>query len=257
MKDGIDGMDFAVGHLRNIPAETVESEMPVLIEHYGLRADSAGAGTFRGGSGIDLCVRILTPDTVMTARNMERMEFQPWGRLGGGVGSHGEAILNAGRASEHHLGRIDELLLQPGETVTFLSQGGGGYGDPLEREPRLVLEDVRSGLVSPEKALELYGVVIDGLELNESDTEQMRAKRPRQQEEFAFGKAREQFEDIWSDEMQVTLNQALLNAPLALRDYLKRQTMGVVEEKYKDSLSVDPREISDIMEGLRQQIGLH
>lgn len=57
--------------------------------------------------------------------------------------------------------------------------------------------------------------------------------------------------------MQVTLNQALLNAPLALRDYLKRQTMGVVEEKYKDSLSVDPREISDIMEGLRQQIGLH
>lgn len=76
MKDGIDGMDFAVGHLRNIPAETVEAEMPVLIERYGLRADSAGAGKFRGGSGIDLRVRILSPDTVMTARNMERMEFQ-------------------------------------------------------------------------------------------------------------------------------------------------------------------------------------
>jgi len=257
MKDGIDGMDFAVGHLRNIPAETVESEMPVLIEHYGLRADSAGAGTFRGGSGIDLCVKILTPDTVMTARNMERMEFHPWGRLGGGVGTHGEAILNAGRASEHQLGRIDELLLQPGETVTFLSQGGGGYGDPFDRDPLLVLQDVRRGLVSTEKALELYGVVIESRNLNESETRQLRAKRERQQEEFDYGWTRKQFEAIWTDEMQVSLNQALRNVPLALRDYLKRQTMGVVEEKQTASVSVSPHEISGIMEGLRQKIGLH
>ncbi|MGG4129119.1 hydantoinase B/oxoprolinase family protein [Paenibacillus illinoisensis] len=257
MKDGIDGMDFAVGHLRNIPAETVEAEMPVLIEHYGLREDSAGAGEYRGGSGIALRVRIVTPDTVMTARNMERMEFQPWGRMGGDVGTHGEAILNEGLLDERDLGRIDELLLQPGDTVTFLSQGGGGYGDPLNRNVQSVLADVRSGLISIAKARELYGVVVKGTNIDESETQSLRATMQINVEDFSYGPTRDQFEAIWSDEMQLTLGQALKEYPLALRDYLKRRTMDILEQRHVDGLSVTTEEIASTVSGLRNNIGLH
>ncbi|MBY0009667.1 hydantoinase B/oxoprolinase family protein [Paenibacillus typhae] len=256
MKDGIDGMDFAVGHLRNIPAETVEAEMPILIEQYGLRKDSAGAGRFRGGSGIDLRVRILSPDTVMTARNMERMEFQPWGRLGGDVGEHGEAILNEGRAGEQSLGRIDELLLQPGDTVTFLSQGGGGYGDPYQRDPLLVLEDVRKGLLSPEQAEECYGVVLIANTVDESATEVLRAGHASNPEAFSFGNTRNSYEALWPDNMQLAVNDALSQYPLALRDYLKRQTMAEVERTAGAGEEVAPSSIPEMMEKLRGAIGL-
>lgn len=256
MKDGIDGMDFAVGHLRNIPAETVEAEMPVLIERYGLRADSAGAGKFRGGSGIDLRVRILSPDTVMTARNMERMEFQPWGRLGGGVGEHGEAILNEGRADERNLGRIDELLLQPGDTVTFLSQGGGGYGSPYERDPALVLNDVQKGLLSVEQARECYGVVINANTIDEVFTRLLRGGLHNNGEAFSFGEARNEFEILWTDEMQLAVNAALSSYPLALRDYLKRQTMAEAERRVASGHPVSPSAVPGIMEELRGGIGL-
>ncbi|MGG4483053.1 hydantoinase B/oxoprolinase family protein [Paenibacillus illinoisensis] len=256
MKDGIDGMDFAVGHLRNIPAETVEAEMPVLIEHYGLREDSAGAGEYRGGSGIALRVRIVTPDTVMTARNMERMEFQPWGRMGGDVGTHGEAILNEGLPNERDLGRIDELLLQPGDTVTFLSQGGGGYGDPLNRNAQSVLADVRSGLLSIAKARELYGVVIKGTNVDEAETQSLRETMQINVEDFSYGPTRDQFEAIWSDDMQLTLGQALKEYPLALRDYLKRRTMDILEQRHADGLSVTTGEIASTVSGLRNSIGL-
>ena len=67
-KDGIDGVDFSLGSLRNVPTEALESEMPVLVTHYGLRPDSCGHGEHRGGSGVELKVRIFTPHTMMTAR---------------------------------------------------------------------------------------------------------------------------------------------------------------------------------------------
>ncbi|NUU60663.1 hydantoinase B/oxoprolinase family protein [Paenibacillus agri] len=257
MKDGIDGMDFAVGHLRNIPAEAVEAEMPILIERYGLRQDSAGAGKYRGGSGIDLKVKILSPDTIMTARNMERMQFQPWGRLGGGVGQVGAAIQNAGTAEERSLGRIDELLLHPGDTVTFLSQGGGGYGDPFLRDPQEVLEDVRSGLLTEDAAETLYGVALAGQGIDESATAILRNNHQENMEDFSFGSKREQFEQLWSDEMQRAVGQALRQYPLALRDYLKRRTMDKAEALAQQGVQIAPDDIVKLMKDIKCQTGMH
>ncbi|MFF2910289.1 hydantoinase B/oxoprolinase family protein [Paenibacillus sp. NPDC057934] len=257
MKDGIDGMDFAVGHLRNIPAEAVEAEMPILIERYGLRQDSAGAGKYRGGSGIDLKVKILSPDTIMTARNMERMQFQPWGRLGGGVGQVGAAIQNAGMADERSLGRIDELLLHPGDTVTFLSQGGGGYGDPFLRDPLEVLEDVRSGLLTEDAAATLYGVALVGQKVDEAATSILRNNHQENVEDFSFGSKREQFEQLWSDEMQRAVGQALRQHPLALRDYLKRRTMDKAEALAQQGVQIAPDDIEKLMQDIKNQIGMY
>ncbi|MFC3747693.1 hydantoinase B/oxoprolinase family protein [Paenibacillus sp. GCM10012306] len=257
MKDGIDGMDFAVGHLRNIPAEAVEAEMPILIEKYGLRQDSAGAGKYRGGSGIDLKVKILSPDTIMTARNMERMQFQPWGRLGGGVGQVGAAIQNAGMTDERSLGRIDELLLHPGDTVTFLSQGGGGYGDPFLRDPQEVLGDVRSGLLTEEAAEMLYGVALVGQKIDEAATAILRKDHQENVEDFSFGSKREQFEQLWSDEMQRAVGQALRQYPLALRDYLKRRTMNQAEALAQQGKQIAPDDIEKLMHEVKSQTGMH
>ncbi|MFE4710237.1 MULTISPECIES: hydantoinase B/oxoprolinase family protein [unclassified Paenibacillus] len=257
MKDGIDGMDFAVGHLRNIPAEAVEAEMPILIERYGLRQDSAGAGKYRGGSGIDLKVKILSPDTIMTARNMERMQFQPWGRLGGGVGQVGAAIQNAGTVDERSLGRIDELLLHPGDTVTFLSQGGGGYGDPFLRDPQEVLEDVRSGLLTEDAAKTLYGVVLAKQQVDEAATAVLRKDHRENVEDFSFGSKREQFEQLWSDEMQRAVGQALRQYPLALRDYLKRRTMDKAEALAQQGVQIAPDDIGKLMQEIKSQTGMH
>lgn len=254
MKDGIDGMDFAVGHLRNIPAETVEADMPILIERYGLRPDSAGAGKYRGGSGIELQLKVLSPDTVLTARNMERMQFQPWGRLGGKAGAAGIAVKNAGLPDELVTGRIDELLLQPGDSVAFFSQGGGGYGHPYERATDQVQEDVRNGLLSVESALDEYGVVIHGNEVNEAETAAVRAEGERKQPPFDFGPKREDYETVWSDELQLAVNAALMQYPLALRDYLKRRTMQDIDERVLREEVPRPADAATIMNQLHQSI---
>ena len=70
-------------------AETLEADMPILVERYGLRPDSGGPGRFRGGCGVELTVRVFSPDTVLTARGMERLQFRPWGRAGGMAGAGG------------------------------------------------------------------------------------------------------------------------------------------------------------------------
>ncbi|MEC0332089.1 hydantoinase B/oxoprolinase family protein [Paenibacillus macerans] len=254
MKDGIDGMDFAVGHLRNIPVETVEADMPVLIERYGLRADSAGAGKYRGGSGIELRLKVLSPDTVLTARNMERIQFQPWGRLGGRAGAHGVALKNAGQAAEEDLGRIDELLLQPGDTVAFLSQGGGGYGSPYERDPAAVLNDVRSGLVSEAAAREQYGVILRAGQVDGEATRLLRAEAPKLTASFHYGEARERFEAVWSDELQLAVGAALAAYPLALRDYLKRRTMAEADRRIAAGEQVRPSDAADIMGEIHRKL---
>jgi N-methylhydantoinase B len=252
MRDGIDGMDFSVGYLRNVPAETLETDMPILIERYGLRPDSGGAGRYRGGTGIELTVRVFAPDTVMTARGMERMQFRPWGRLGGLPGENGTAVKNLGTPGAAPTGRIDELLLQPGDTVTFLSQGGGGYGDPYERDPEVVAADVRRGLVSAEAARRDYGVAVAGGRVDLPATEALRRSRPRRRTPFIFGPERDAFEAVWTDAMQTALIRALMERPLALRNYLKQRAMADVERRAATGRVPAPEELAAVVRELAE-----
>ncbi len=254
MRDGIDGMDFSVGYLRNVPAETLETDMPILIERYGLRPDSAGAGRYRGGCGIELTVRVFAPDTVMTARGMERMRFRPWGRLGGSPGENGTAVKNLGTADAAPTGRIDELLLQPGDAVTFLSQGGGGYGDPYERDADAVASDVRRGLVSPELAQAQYGVVIAEGRVDAAATRALRSGRAPRRSPFVFGPERDAFETVWSDAMQLALNRCLATHPLALRNYLKQRAMEEVDARAASRRPTPPEEVAALVRALYERM---
>jgi N-methylhydantoinase B len=91
--DGTNGTNTQGGWMRNIPNETLEAEMPVLIRGYGLRGDSSGAGEFRGGWGLEFTFSVLAPSTTVTARGMDRYNFPPWGRDGGNHGTTADTLV--------------------------------------------------------------------------------------------------------------------------------------------------------------------
>lgn len=149
---------------RNIPVEVIENEARVRYVRKELVEDTGGPGANRGGLGQELEFEILDGGTA-EARHVEssvrisgRVEtgvMPAYGRCGGDVGRGGGLWLN-GQAVEHGVYR----KLAPGDRVRFVMTGGGGYGDPLQRAPERVADDVREGKVSVDAAERDYGVVL-------------------------------------------------------------------------------------------------
>jgi N-methylhydantoinase B len=160
-----DGIDVVACHVTNChipPIEAIEIESPVRYLRREFRSDSAGAGRWRGGVGQVLSYRILGEDPGLQHTSQKSVS-RPQGVAGGLPGDGGRWVINEGERSEHTLefaiGDIEPL--RTGDTVTHYTPGGGGYGDPLTRDPAAVLADVRAGFVSLEQARRLYGVTVD------------------------------------------------------------------------------------------------
>ncbi len=151
-RDGIDGVQVNMTNTSNLPIEALENEYPIRMEHYELIRDSGGAGKYRGGAGIRRDLRILEHTASVTA-NTERCAIAPWGVFGAKDGSKGEILLNG----EKQPCRISGHLA-PGDRISVRTPGGGGYGDPKERDRELIRQDIRNGLLSEEKARELYAL---------------------------------------------------------------------------------------------------
>jgi len=227
VKDGIDGADFAAGYLRNIPAETSEAEMPILVERYQLSPRPPAPGKWRGGLGIDMQFQVLTPNAILTARGMERYQFRPWGRKGGHAGTLGETFLSPGTPEERSIGKItSHLELQPFDVVRIITPNGGGYGDPLERNPALVLRDMQDGLIGLQDAEKDYGVVIVGGQVDAEATQELRrriqaAAEPLQ--DFDFGPERRAFETGFPNVLQDALEILLREFPPVHRQFWKKR----------------------------------
>lgn len=174
--DGVEGCDISLGSLRNTPCEILEHEAGLRVLAYEVIPGSGGAGRFRGGSALRLDVKLLHPNTIFTARGMERTKFQPWGLDGGRAGAPGDCVLNPGTSAEKRLGKVNVERLSAGDVISLRTPAGGGYGDPLSRDSGKVLDDVLDGLVSVDDAEAIYGVVLDGAEV---DTEATAATRAR------------------------------------------------------------------------------
>jgi N-methylhydantoinase B len=160
--DGINGADRPVAFLKNVPIEVLESEAPVLIRRYGLMPDSEGAGEFRGGFGIQLDIETTTPSATLVMRGQDRHVFTPWGTRGGQPGSNANCLSTGRDGEQTYLGKANNHRPTPGELVSIVGAGGGGYGDPLLRDPERVLTDYRNGLVSFDRVRTAYGVVLTG-----------------------------------------------------------------------------------------------
>jgi len=178
---------FYIGKARNQPIEVHERWYPMLYTDVEIVQDSCGDGKYRGGFGLQRNF-IVTADTTVSEHG-DREEVTPYGLAGGLNGGPAKLILNKGKAGETNLGVfVAGQKVKAGDHLTFYSNGGGGYGDPLEREASLVLEDVIDGYVSAEKARHTYGVVIRVLdeetlkyEVDHAETSKLRASLRRQQ----------------------------------------------------------------------------
>jgi N-methylhydantoinase B len=157
--DGADGiMHISEPGCRNNPVEVLETKSPMFIESYGYRPDTGGAGRHRGGVGVGRSYRFTAPSTGICI--VYKTKTRPWPIAGGREGDNNHIVLNPGTPSERVTGGSYNLL-DTGEVLVNNTGGGGGYGDPLERDPAAVAADVRNGFVSVGAALRDYGVVVD------------------------------------------------------------------------------------------------
>jgi len=163
-KDGCEAMAMAF-NAANIPIEAQEATQPIVIERFALIPDSAGAGRFRGGCGLRRDMRFLADEGKLTNLS-ERQRFAPYGLFGGKTGMLARTVINPGPDEQIVHGKQSREFVY-GDVISFQQSGAGGYGDPLERDPALVLDDVLDECVSVDAARRQYGVVIigDGLDL--------------------------------------------------------------------------------------------
>jgi N-methylhydantoinase B len=176
--DGIDAFSWNT-RLKNAPAEFVETVYPVRIEQYSLRPGSSGAGEHRGGYGLIRAIRTLRPANLYFLD--ERHRTQPWGLYGGRAAQPNDGWLVRANGERFMLpSKFDAMRLEPGDMFVMRTGGGGGWGDPFERDPNRVLQDVRTGLLTTEQARERFGIVLTpDSDLDEERTRELRA-RPRE-----------------------------------------------------------------------------
>ena len=177
-----DGMSATValndGDTHNSPIEATEAKSPIIVEERALRQDSAGPGKFRGGLGVTQRVHVRKPATIDS--RMERTICAPWGLHGGdsALANRIAILRNDDTTQKFPTGKIRPTDLAAGEGFLIETAGGGGFWNPLERDPQRVLADVRSGYVSLEAARRDYGAVIHQhgrrFELDHKGTEELR-----------------------------------------------------------------------------------
>jgi N-methylhydantoinase B len=182
-EDGESGtVSVCQGDVRNGPIESIELKCPVLIEAREMRTDSAGAGKFRGGLGLDVRVRNLVEGR-WNFDQTRRSKCPPWGLNGGRDAEYSDYFLKQPGENEFQVAMGARRMVPPQSEVIVRTGGGGGWGDPLEREPEKVRADVLEELVSVAAAREQYGVVLDRKLMidgaaTQSLRQQMRAARP-------------------------------------------------------------------------------
>jgi len=181
-RDGQSGMVPAGdGETFIMPVEVCESRFPILVDQFKFNnIQPAGIGRFRGGLGLVRDYRILSAEADLTA-TFGRFKFPPWGMDGGGDGSANAIEIIPEGASEPVLrfGKVARYRLRRGDVARLITAVGGGYGNPSERDPNLVRQDVRYEVLSIAQAEEIYGVVIDAVNLtvDEKATRALRDSR--------------------------------------------------------------------------------
>lgn len=177
--DGPDGHSMWPS-FTNIPNEYLERYYPLRIEKYRSVPDSGGAGLHRGGNGVEVAYRFLRPGEVSI--HDDRWFTHPWGVNGGRPAARSRKILERADGTEEVLpSKCDNVRVEQGDLLRYITWGGGGWGDPLERDPELVEVEAHRGLVTPDGARD-YGVVLgDDLTVDVQATsalrEQLRADR--------------------------------------------------------------------------------
>lgn len=164
--DGMNGVHTHMTNTLNTPTEVIEQSYPLIVKRYSLIDGSGGAGKYRGGTGIVREFESLSDDMVVTITS-ERQHLQPWGLFGGKSGASSKCIHITADEETIFLPPKVTMKVNKGSTVIMETPGGGGYKNPLDRDPNLVLEDVINGYIDIRQAEEDYGVILEGVNLSE------------------------------------------------------------------------------------------
>ncbi|MDX1291653.1 MAG: hydantoinase B/oxoprolinase family protein [Hyphomonas sp.] len=186
--DGPDGHSLWPG-FTNVPNEFLERYFPMVIERYETVPDSGGAGLHRGGNGIVMSYRFLEPGEI--AIHDDRWFVPPWGVNGGEPGMRARKVLEKADGTKMIVGnKVEDVHVEANDILHFITWGGGGWGDPLERDPDLVAKEIRQGLITVEGA-KSYGVVAsEGGEIDAAATDALRQKMSTERPDldvFNFG----------------------------------------------------------------------
>ena len=183
--DGLQGNSNMFANMASQSVEVIEAEQPVEILAYEFLPDRAGAGKFRGGAPYFRDYRFTEREAVLQVRS-DRARFRPYGLYGGMPGQPSANYLNP-QDNNQKLTSKPTMIIQKGDVFRHELAGGGGWGDPLERDPADVLRDVRNELVSITSAKNDYGVIIDN-ELIKVDSNKTNALRKTMREKRAGAK---------------------------------------------------------------------
>lgn len=177
--DGLTNGCSTIGISKTQPIEVLEQHYPVLIHEYGLREGSGGAGKQRGGFGVNYTVELRRGEA-QASFVMDHGRVGPQGALGGGDGGKNTVTVRRGGESytPEHLSKDQDIPIQPGDIVAVGTPGGGGFGNPFERDPDAVLQDVRRGYYTVDQAQALFGVVLAG-DLSDIDSDATASIRSR------------------------------------------------------------------------------
>jgi N-methylhydantoinase B len=156
--DGVDGHTNPGVCMSNVPCEVIEIESPVIIERYGFAPDSGGAGEFRGGLALVRDFRFVGQEAILQVRS-DRRKYLPYGLGGGRPGTPSQNVLNPDGEARPLPSKFT-MTVHRGDLLHHVQPGGGGYGNPLERDPQRVLADVLDEKLSRDYARREYGVVL-------------------------------------------------------------------------------------------------
>jgi N-methylhydantoinase B len=177
-KDGIDGVNSLLSGNggSSVPVERLEVEFPILMEAYGLMPDTGGAGKYRGSLSVYRTYRFLKSGRALIRTC--RTTTVPYGLGGGGDGTPFRVVLDRGGTQlDYPPQMFVDAQVQPEDAIMHQLAGAGGYGDALERDPEMVLNDVLDEKISPQYAQRIYGVVIEAGAVDESRTQALRKEK--------------------------------------------------------------------------------
>jgi N-methylhydantoinase B len=174
VSDGVDGIHVNMTNTMNTPIESIEQYLPIKFNSYTLREDSGGPGKFRGGCGL-IRSWTLTSSKATLSIMSERNKIRPWGLYGGKPGKPGKYTLMKKNGKKIVLPAKTTIEIYQDDTLIIETPGGGGYGNPYQRDVKLVHKDVLNKLVSKKSAEKHYGVkILNDYSMDEEKTNYLR-----------------------------------------------------------------------------------
>jgi N-methylhydantoinase B len=186
---------FTEGDFGSIqPVESIENLFPLFVETCEMREDSGGDGKRRGGLGLRREIWVLSEEASLSILSDKNI-IPPFGVLGGFSGAPNRfTVIRKGQSisPSQFPGKVTRFPLERGDVVVMESSGGGGCGDPLERDPQKIEQDLREGLVTKEKAEARYGIVFKGDKVDDVKTGEQRERKRKERSYFRVQASRDE-----------------------------------------------------------------